>query len=190
METQTLTGTFSGQTSQGDPITLTMVQEEKGFRGNGNINGSPVAISGVLTWQAIGSLTHVDGSSSLVRVSLSSDSNDLVIKTVGQPDIDLIRGGTPVSGPAGTFSGKYRTVGPDEQLARATIVQTGSLISGVAQFFDQISGISGKVVEPNKISGMLTFLDESRVQFHAELSADEQSITITGMGNPIVLERF
>jgi hypothetical protein len=37
---------------------------------------------------------------------------------------------------------------------------------------------------------MLTFIDESRVQFHAELSADEQSLTITGMGNPIVFERF
>lgn len=190
IETQSLTGTYSGQTTQGDLIILTLEQKDQGFRGNGSINGNSVVISGALTWEAIGSLTHADGSSSLVRISLSSDREELIIKTVGQPDIDLLRGGTPVSGPAGPFSGKYRTVEPNDSLASVTIVQTGFLISGVAQFFDQITGISGQVTDPNKAKGMLTFIDESRVQFHAELSADEQSLTITGMGNPIVFERF
>lgn len=190
LETQRLAGTYSGQTADGDPIVLTVEQNDQGFRGNGTIKGSPVVISGILAWDAVGSLTHADGSSSLIRISLSSDSRELNIKTTGQPDVDLMLGGTPVTGSSGPFTGKYRTASPNESLASATIVQTGTLISGVGRFFNQIIAISGQVTDPKEAKGMLTFLDESRVQFSAELSADQQSITITGMGNPVLLERF
>jgi hypothetical protein len=190
LETRSLTGTYSGLTSDGDPIVLTVEQNDQGFRGNGTLKGFPVVISGILTWEAIGSLTHADGSSSLVRITLSSDNGELNIKTAGQPDVDLILGGTPVTGSSGPFTGKYRTASPNDSLASATIVQTGTLLSGVGRFFDQITAISGQVTDPKEAKGMLTFLDESRVQFNAELSADQQSITITGMGNPVLLERF
>lgn len=189
-ETQRLKGTYSGQTPDGDSIVLTVEQNDQGFRRNGIINGSPVVISGILTWEAVASLTHADGSSSLVRNFLSSDSHALIIKRAGQPDVDLMLGGTSIAGPPGPFSGKYRTVSPNNSLASAAIVQTGSLISGITQFFNQNTALSGQVTDPNKAKGTLMYLDESRVQFNAELSADQQSTTITGMGDPVLLERF
>lgn len=190
IERQSLAGTFSGQTAEGDPIKVTLDQIDDGFRGYGTINGDPIVIAGVRTWEAIGTLTRADGSAALVRISLSSDSDSLTIRNTGQADIVLLSGGTPAAGAAGPFTGKYRSVAPNESLARITIVQTGALISGIAEIFNQIAAISGQVTGPNKTRGTVTFSDESRVMFHAELSADANAITIMGMGDPFVLERF
>ena len=163
LENQRLSGTYSGQTPDGDPIVLTVEQNGQGFRGNGTIKGAPVVISGILTLSAVGSITHADGSSRLIRISLSSDSAALNIKATGQPDVDLMLGGTPVTGSSGPFTGKYRTASPNDSLASATMVQTGTLLSGIGRFFDQITAISGQVTDPKEAKGMLTFLDESRV---------------------------
>jgi hypothetical protein len=190
IEIQPAAGTFSGQTPEGDPVSITLDRIDEGFRGNGTINGDPIVISGVRTWEAIGTLTHADGSSALVRVTLSSDNDSLTIRKTGQADIVLFRGGTPVAGVPGPFTGKYRSMAPNDSLARVTIVQTGSLISGIAEIFDQITAISGRLTDSHKAQGTVTYSDESRVMFHAELSADANSITITGMGDPIELERF
>ncbi len=190
MRTQTVSGTYTGVTGAGDPITLTLEQEDQAFKGQGTIAGKPVVISGVLAWEAVGSLTHPDASSFSVRLGLSSDGETLAIKTLGQPDVILNRGGTPVVQPSGPFSGKYRSAGPAVSLASMTILQSGSLIAGFAQIFDQTVAVTGKVTNINKVAGRLTFLDESQSSFHAELSTDKKTITIFGMGNPIVFERF
>jgi len=190
IEIQSPAGTFSGQTPEGDPIRMTLDQIDDGFRGNGTINGTPIVISGVRTWEAIGTLTRADGSADLVRISLSSDSESLTIRKAGQADMVLFSGGTPVAGASGPFTGKYRSKAPNDSLARITIVQTGALISGIAEIFNQIAAISGQVTDSNKTRGTVTFADESRVMFHAELSADANAITIRGMGDPFELERF
>ena len=187
---QRVSGTFSGRNLEGEPVTLTLDQVGYGFRGNGSINGNPVVVSGVQIWEAIGALTRADGTTSLVRITLAPNGDTLTIQALGQTDIDLLRGGTPVSETAGPFTGTYRPAPPDNGLARVTIVQTGSLISGVAEIFDQVAAISGKVTEPNKALGTVTYADESRAMFHAELSVDASTITIKGIGDPIVFERF
>jgi len=187
---QSPAGTFNGQTPEGDPITLTIDQINQGISGRGTINGDPIAISGIQTWNAIGTLTLADGSAALVRIELSSDNDSLTITKTGQADMVLVRGGTPIDGASGPFTGKYRSVAPNDSIARVTIVQTGDLISGIAEIFDQITAISGRLTDPLKARGTVTYRDESRVMFHAELSADADSITITGMGDPFTLERF
>ncbi len=190
MSTQTVSGTYTGVNAAGDPITLTLEQDNQAFKGQGTIAGKPVVISGVLAWEAVGSLAYSDASSSSVRLGLSSDGETLAIKTLGQPDIALNRGGTPVVQPPGPFSGKFRSAGPAASLANVTILQSGSLITGFAQIFDQTAAVTGKVTDINKAAGRITFLDESQSSFHAELSTDKNTITIFGMGNPIVFERF
>lgn len=187
---QSPAGTFSGQTPGGDPVIITVDQIDEGISGSGTINGDPIVISGVRTWNAIGTLTDADGSAALVRIELSSDNDSLTITKTGQADIVLVRGGAPVYGASGPFTGKYRSVAPNDSFAQVTIVQTGALISGIAKIFDQITAISGRLTDTRKAQGTVTYSDESRVMFHAELSADANSITITGMGDPIELERF
>lgn len=186
---QRVSGTFSGSTSGDKPIIITLEQEDQAFRGQGAINGQPIAIAGPVTWSAVGSLIHADGSLSLVKLSLSPNGEVLTVESPQQPAITLNGGGTPVSQPPGPFSGKYRAVERGTTLATVTVAQSGSLISGVGTVFGETVGISGQTTAPNKTQGVMTFLDESQVSFEAELAADGQSISLLGLGAPIVLHR-
>ncbi len=190
IETQSATGIYSGVSNNGDSIVLTLEQGEYGFRGQGTINGKPLVISGINTWGANGTITYSDGSSSLVSLGLTPGSEDLTIESHGQPKITLKGGGTPVVQPSGPFTGTYRTVGSESNLATATIVQTGSLFSGNAEIFDQATAVTGRVTAPNKAVGIITYRDRSQESFRAELSADGKTVTLSGMGRPIVLEKF
>lgn len=190
IKTQTVSGTYNGLTSEGDQLTLTIKQLKHGFRGQGTLNGDPIVISGVKTWSSIGTIMFSDGSSSLVRLRLRPGIEDLIIEPLGKPEIVLNQGGTPVSFPPGPFTGKYRPTGQGSSFGSAKIVQIGSLIVGNAEIFDQPTSITGRVVSPNKAVGQITYIDESKVSFEAEISADGKTITFLGMGEPILLEKF
>lgn len=189
VEPQTGSGTFSGITPEGHSIVVTLKQEGQAFKGEGTINGEPIVLAGPLAWSAVGSLTRSDGSFSSVKVSLSADSEVLTIERLGRPAVVLNRGGTPVQLPSGPFSGSYRAVRGGTVLAEATIVQSGPLVSGVGIITGDPAGINGRVTAPNKVAGVITFLDESQVFFEAELSADERSVSLRGFGPPINLRR-
>jgi hypothetical protein len=190
IKTQTVSGTYSGLTRDGEPIKLTVEQVEHGFSGQGTVNGEPLAISGVNIWAATGTITYSNGSSSMVRLGLTPGNENLIIESVGQKEIILSSDGTPVVLPSGPFTGNYRTTGEESSLGEATIVQVGSLITGTAEIFDQFTSITGRVTEPNEAVGTITYIDESQVSFEAKLSADGDTVTFFGMGAPITLERF
>jgi hypothetical protein len=189
IEPQTVSGTFSGVTSEGGPVVLTLEQEGQAFKGQGTLNGQPIVIAGPLTWSAIGSLTHADGSLSLVKLSLSADSDMLTLENPEQPSLLLNRGGTPISQPTGPFTGKYQAVEGETVWAAVTLVQSGLLISGFGTVLGEMTGISGRTTAANEVNGIMLFLDESQVRFEAKLSADGQSITLLGLGAPVVLRR-
>lgn len=186
---QAATGTYSGVTRDGGSIVVTVEQEGQVFRASGSIDGEPIALAGPMSWSAVGSLTRADGSSSLVRVGLSADSQVFTIERPGQPAMVLNRGGTVVAQPPGSLSGSYRAVQEGTLLAEATVVQNGSLISGVGVILGNTAGITGHVTAANRVEGVLTFLDESQIDFEAELSGDGRSITLRGLGAPISLRK-
>ncbi len=189
-ETQSVTGTFSGVTGNGESVVLTLEQGEYGSRGQGTINGKPLVISGINTYGVSGTIMYADGSSSLVKLGVDPVSEGLTIKLLDQPKITLNDGGTPVTRTPGPFTGTYRPVGSESNHATATIIQSGSLIMGNAEIYDQATSVTGRATEPNKVVGTITYRDESQVFFEAELSADKKTITLSGMGKPIVLDKF
>ena len=190
IQTQNASGTYTGELESGQSVAVTLKQVKHGIKGQGTLNGKPFVISGVKVWSATGTITNSDGSSTLVRMYLEPGSENLVIENLGDTESVLGRGGTPVNLPLGPFSGKYRVKGEGSDFASAKISQAGPLIFGTAVIFDQFTSVTGSVVEPNKARGTITYMDESQVYFEAELSADGQNITFSGMGEPIILEKY
>lgn len=189
VEPQTLSGTFTGAMPDGRPIVVTVEQAGQVFRGEGSVDGEPLVLAGPLVSSAVGSLAFSDGAFASAHVRLSGGGDVLTIARVGQPDIVLNRGGTPVQSPPGPFSGRYRALEAGMVLAETTLVQSGLLVSGVGIIAGGPAGINGRVMAPRKLTGIITFRDESQVRFEAELSADAQTIEFRGFGRPINLQR-
>jgi len=190
ISTQSVDGTYSGVTEDGKPITLTIDQVKRGFMGQGTIDGKPVVISGVQIWSATGAFSNSDGTSNLVKLYLEPGSDNLIIESLGGPQTILSSGGVLVTLPSGPFSGKYKVKGEGEGFASAKITQVSSLIVGTAKISDRFASITGNVVETNRAKGTITYIDESQVYFEAVLSPDGQNITFSGLGEPIILEKF
>ncbi len=186
---QMVTGTYQGLTEDGETITFTLEEEGQAFSGYGTVNGNPIVLAGALEWNAVGTLTPSTGSSFIVSLKLSANSEKLTIQRIGQPPIVLLQGGDPITPPPGSLSGSYHADQLETRLAEATIVQNGSLISGVGIIMGDPAGITGQVTAPGTAEGFLTFLDKSRLKFEIEQSADGQSVTVHGLGTPMNLRK-
>jgi hypothetical protein len=186
---QTVTGTYQGVTGDGEAITVTMEEQGQAFRGHGIVDGEPVVLAGALSWNAVGSLTTSKGSSSIVSLNLSANNEKLTIQQKGQPAMGLVRGGTPIILSPGPFSGSYQAVQQGARLAEATIVQNGTLITGVGVILGDPAGITGKITAPRTAEGVLTFLDKSRLRFEIEQSEDGRTVTVRGLGTPVNLRK-
>lgn len=186
---QEASGTFRGVTDQGIPIVLSISEEGGAFFGHGTLANAPVAITGVHRWSAVGTLTNTDGSFDLLEANLSADGEVLTVQRTGGPVILLTRESAPAPSAGGPFAGRYVAEEGQVPLAEATILQAGSLIAGVGRVFGESAGISGQVVGPRQVDGILTFQDESQVGFAAELSADGGTVKLTGLGAPVILRR-
>ncbi len=186
---QSVSGTFSGVTADGRQLVLTLQQADVGFSGHGTIDGDAFVVSGSQAWTGVGSITYADGSFSQVTLVLSGDSNTLSLEPVGQSPLTLSRGGAQIAPVAGPFSGRYTASGEGLPLAAVTVVQNGGLITGVGRILGQAAGITGATTGANTARGVITFVDESRASFDAELSADGQTMTIRGLGAPLVLQK-
>lgn len=179
-------GTFSGTMPNGGRMVLTLSEEAGGFSGHGTSNGKPFAVSGGRVWQGVGTMSSENGSFLPLDVSLSGDAETLTLVVPGKEAYILERGGQPVPQAPGPFSGSYRSESLAPLLVRLTLVQQGRLISGVAGGLGMPVGFAGRATEPRKMSGVLTFLDGSQVSIDAELSPDGRSLTISGLGAPMV----
>lgn len=185
----TVSGTFEGVTLEAHPISLSLEQDGQAFSGHGTLGGQPVVIAGPVTFSALASLTHADGSFSTVHVTLSPDGESLSLQREGEAPTVLARSGPSGAATPGPFSGNYKAQGAEAPLARAVITQNGSLIAGIGIVLGEAVGIGGRVTASNEAKGILTFADESHAGFTAKLSADGQSVSVTGVGRPVVLAR-
>jgi hypothetical protein len=184
-----LSGSFSGQTSEGKPVVVTFSEEEQAFRGEGTIGGDPIILAGAVGWRGTASLVRASGRQALVELELSGDGEQLVLESADSDPLVLVRGGTPSAAAAGPFSGDYRARKDRAILAEVSLVQRGSLLAGIGIVGGDAAGISGRASGPNNAEGVVTFLDGSQVTFAIELAADGRSLRVEGFGQPITMER-
>ena len=183
-------GTFSGSTDDGRALVLTLERTDVGFSGRGTLDGKSFVLSGAQTWTGVGAVAYGDGSIGLVSLGLSPDGSTLNYQLSGQGPTALARGGTPVAPQVpGPFSGRFAAAEGELPLAVITVKQSNALITGVGRILGQAAGITGRVTAARRAAGVITFTDESQASFEAELSSDGQSLTILGLGAPLVLER-
>jgi hypothetical protein len=62
------------------------------------------------------------------------------------------------------------------------------MVTGVGTIVGESAGISGRLTAPEKIEGLITFLDESQVAFEVERSPDG-TVLLRGFGAPIELRK-
>lgn len=188
---QTISGTFEGQTGDGEEIVLTLDQSGEVVQGAGSAGGYPLVIGGTVTWSAFATLTRQDGSASATRLTLSGNGEALTVRRRGAPDLVLRRSDSapPALPPEGPLSGTYEAHEKGILTGVASVVQRGDLLVGMATLLGESAGISGRLVEPNRAEGLLTFLDRSQVRFEAEFSDDSGSLVLQGLGPPIHLDR-
>jgi hypothetical protein len=187
-EPLTVAGTYQGDTP-GGAIVLTLEQDGQAFRGHGSIGGEPIAIAGPLTWSAVATMTHANGTVTTHILGLEAEGDTLRLEAPGQEPVLLMRGGTPSAATPGAFSGTYAGVGEAAPFVRATLVQTGDLISGTGVILGLPAGLGGRLTEPGKAEGTATFPDESQISFGLELSPDQGTLLLLGVADPIALRR-
>jgi hypothetical protein len=183
-------GTFHGVTAKGEPVVIVLQQEAFGVRGHGRVGDSPIAISAVQTWTAVGALLRDADRLAWRTISLTADGNTLVLEMPGERAVMLARGGQASGQPPGPFSGRYQAVGSDDGLAEVRLTQEGSLIAGVGTVLGQPVGVAARTTSATIAEGILSFSDGSQARFGAEMAADGQSVTVRGLGQPVLFRRF
>jgi hypothetical protein len=104
-------------------------------------------------------------------------------------DADLVakRGHPLPDNAAGSFLGHYKSdASHDLQLA---LQQWGDLLAGTGFYSGKPVAVAGKVVSPNHADGHILFSDGSKANVKAVLSADQQVLSISGLGKPFDLHR-
>lgn len=188
---QTISGTFEGQTGDGEEIVVTLDQSGEVVQGVGSEGGYPLVIGGAVTWTAFATLTREDGSTSATQLSLSGDGETLTVRRRGRPDLVLERSESAPAAPAppGPLSGTFEAHAQGVLVGVASIVQRGDLLVGMGNLLGEAAGISARLVEPDQAKGTLTFLDRSQIPFEAEFSDEGDSLVLQGLGAPIHLQR-
>ena len=92
-----LAGPFHGATEDGKAVEVTFSQDREAFRGEGTIGGEPIVVAGAVGWRGVGSLARGDGGAELVELTLSADSETVLLEREGQPPVTLERGGAPAT---------------------------------------------------------------------------------------------
>lgn len=186
---QVLAGPFSGTTEDGKAVNVTFLEDQAAFRGEGTIGGEPVIVAGAAGWRGVGSLQRADGGTELVELSLSADGETVTLERPGRQALELQRGGPAPPPASGPFSGSFRAVRDRAPLAEVTLVQSGSLLSGVGIVTEDAVGITGRATGPRTARGVVTFLDGTQIEFEAELTADGRSLSVRGFGEPLTMKR-
>jgi hypothetical protein len=185
---QTVSGTYRGTAPDGQAVEFTFSEKDRAFQGEGRIGTQPVLIAGAVGWRGVATSVQ-GGAQTKLELSLSADGERLAITPDrGSPLLLSRAGGSVVLGAAGPFSGAYRASSNGATLADVTLVQRGDLLTGVGNIEGDAAGITGRVAQPGKASGLVTLLDGSQIRFEAERRADG-SLLLRGFGSPIALEK-
>jgi hypothetical protein len=183
-----LSGSFSGQTADGQPVRVSFAEADQAFRGEGVIGDDPIVVAGAVGWRGTASLVRASGRQALVTLELSSDGEQLQLRSAGSAPLLLVRGGTSPAAADGPLSGRYRARKDGATLAQVTLVQRGMLLAGVAIVAGEAAGISGSTGAESSARGFLTFVDGSQIPFALVLAGDGRTLNVDAFGQRLTLE--
>lgn len=185
-EPPTISGTFSGTSHDGRPVTVTLLHEENTVTGRGSIGERIFTLSGLTSYYGPMILTFEDGTTTSASIMLSPDGNTATIRGLGIP-LTVNRGGEPLRALSGPFAGHYSTTGPPPLWL--TLTQGGDLLAGTGFIDGKPVAVVGKVTGPNRAAGTILFSDESQNRVKVNLSGDGRVLTIEGLGGPFEITR-
>ncbi len=181
-----LTGTFSGTSEDGRPLSITLKQTENTVVGAGDWAGESFGLSALTSPQGPIVLTFAGGAAGRGYLALSLNGEAVTVRGFGAP-VTLNRGGTPSAPASGGFAGTYEASGP--RAVRLRLSQGEDLLAGTGYVNGRPVAVAGKVTEPNKARATVLFSDESRNGVYATLSDDGQTLSVRGLGGLIEMQR-
>ncbi len=185
-ETPKLSGTFSGSTSDGHSVKITIIQDENTVTGRGLIGEKIFSLSAITSYHGPMVLSFGDGTVAPAYITLSPDGDSATMQGMGI-SIALNRGGEPLRATSGPFAGRYSNPGPPQLWLNLT--QGGDLLAGTGFVEGKPVAVVGKVTAPNRAAGTILFSDESQNRVKVVLSGDGKVLTIEGLGGPIEMRR-
>ena len=181
-----LDGTFSGATSDGRAVTISLAQEENTVIGQGKLGDKVVGLSAITAPHGPLVIIAEDGTSITGSITLSPSGKNVTLTGLGEP-ITLNRGGTPLPVTAGAFAGRYATPGSDG--LRLDLEQSGDLLAGTGFVEGKPVAVAGRITAANEARGSLLFSDQSRSGVRAVLSDDGQTLSMRGLGGTLEMRR-
>jgi len=184
----TFDGTFNGETPDGRTVTVTFRQDADILVGEGRVAGRPFRVSGLASWHSPLLISDPRSPPRSGYATLSTNGDSLELEGVAGVDaVNLSRGGEPVSLETGPFSGTFVSTGLTPLHLRLS--QGGNLVAGTGFFDGKPVAFVGRVAAPADVSGTVLFSDETRARVNGALSDGNDTLTVKGMGGPIILER-
>lgn len=181
-----LNGTFSGTSNDGRRFSLTLQQKEHTVIGAGLWDDQEFGLSALTAPQGPMVISTAEGSPIPGHIALSPNGQTVTLIGLGDP-IQLVRGGPPVDVLPGPFSGRFVIYKPLQ--IHLDLTQGGDLIAGTGYLDGKAVAVVGKVVAADRARGAVLYSDESRHRVSVSLSTDRRTLTIEGLGAPIVMKR-
>ena len=182
----TMTGSFSGNASDGRSINANFIQDESALTGTGSFDGRRFAISSVASWYGPAVLIFEDGSRTEVQIFLSPDGRLVTVRGLGE-SMKMTRTGDSAPLSSGPFAGVFSEAG--EPSIWLNLSQAGDLLAGTGYVNGRAVAVTGKTTSPTQANGVLLFSDGSRMGVRAVLSGDGDMLTVEGLGGPIDMKR-
>lgn len=204
--------TYSGTTSTGQRIHLSLKEQGSDFVGHGTIGANKFNVSGLTIWRGIASMVDSKGEIVRLDIEMTPNKNFLTLRGLKEP-IDLSRTSLITSTlTLGSLSGYYETEDGSEIKMAVEILHVDDRIYGTAKVMgDEVAvvgylktlGLGRRLEMPGEtkgkkeedkfslqfISGMLLYRDNIQQKFTANISKDEKTITFTGIGGTVKLEK-
>lgn len=179
-------GVFRGTTPDGQAMEISARDTPLGFTGHGQLRGTAVSLSFLLSPQAVG-LLNSNGSTASSRVEVSPDGDALTLQLADGP-VRLVKDPSATPVPPG-FSGRFTSGGTNDFAGQIDLVQDGNLASGTGQVLGQTFALSGTVDASGRFSGRAIFPDESEATISAQLSEQNRALSVLGFGSPLQFRR-
>lgn len=180
------TGSFQGNSAEGDAVLMSFEQEGNTIIGNGSLGGRKFSLSGIASWHGPVVVMFEDGTRATADLRLSVQGDRANVKGLGRAfDLNRVSGTAPES--VGPFTGTYTNDGPP--VVSLELKQEGTLLSGTGIVEGKPVAVVGIVSEAMNVRGILLFSDESERSVKATLSDGGRELVIHGLGGEVVMRR-
>lgn len=184
---QTLSGTFTGTSEDGQSVRLQLDKSVAGIAGYGSVDEDPITVSLLTGYQGQGVMTY-DSRIRPVAVELSFDGEMLTFHALDSPVV-LSRVVDEAGTSFGQFTGRFENTHTTGTVGVVELEQHGNLIVGTGSVYGMPIALSGQVESDAAFNGKMMFTDGSRAVTTGKLSDGNRKLTITGFGSPLEFSR-